>query len=118
MNTQLPCTAVTTTTTTLRCFCALTYLLVAAGLAVRWVCVLQDAESERVVQAALDSAMQGRTTMVIAHRLSTVKSADLVAVVDKGHVVESGKHEELLARPQSVYRALVERQLESAAHSP
>jgi ATP-binding cassette subfamily B (MDR/TAP) protein 1 len=75
-----------------------------------------DAESEHVVQEALEKAMggQGRTTMVIAHRLSTVKSADVVAVIDKGALVERGTHDELLAMPDGVYRALVERQLEHA----
>jgi ABC-type multidrug transport system fused ATPase/permease subunit len=52
--------------------------------------------------------------MVIAHRLSTVKSADVVAVIDNGMLVERGTHEELLAVPQGIYRALVERQLEHA----
>ena len=56
----------------------------------------------------------GRTTMVIAHLLSTVKSADVVAVIDNGMLVERGTHEELLAVPQGIYRALVERQLEHA----
>ena len=75
-----------------------------------------DAESEHVVQEALEKAMggHGRTTMVIAHRLSTVKSADVVAVIDQGMLVERGTHEELLATPKGVYRALVERQLEHA----
>jgi len=73
-----------------------------------------DAESEHVVQEALEKAMKGRTTMVIAHRLSTVKNADVVAVIDGGCVVERGTHEELLAQPSGVYRALVERQLEHA----
>ena len=57
---------------------------------------------------------QGRTTMVIAHRLSTVKSADVVAVIDQGVVVERGTHDELLGTTDGVYRALVERQLEHA----
>ena len=52
--------------------------------------------------------------MVIAHRLSTVKSADVVAVIENGVLVERGTHEELLAVPRGVYRALVERQLEHA----
>ena len=55
---------------------------------------------------------------MIAHRLSTVKTADVVAVVDGGVVVEQGTHVELLARPGSVYRSLVERQLESSCGSP
>jgi subfamily B ATP-binding cassette protein MsbA len=56
-----------------------------------------DSESERQVQAALHSLMRGRTTLVIAHRLSTVQSADLICVVDRGQIVESGRHAELLA---------------------
>jgi ATP-binding cassette, subfamily B, bacterial MsbA len=57
-----------------------------------------DSESERQVQAALNRLIRGRTTLVIAHRLSTVQSADLICVVDRGHVVESGRHAELLTR--------------------
>src|SRR5579883_18865 len=56
-----------------------------------------DSESERQVQAALAALMRGRTTLVIAHRLSTVQNADLICVVDRGRIVESGRHAELLA---------------------
>jgi ATP-binding cassette subfamily B protein len=56
-----------------------------------------DAESERMVQAALDSAMQGRTTLVIAHRLATVQKADRIVVLDHGKLVEQGTHEQLVA---------------------
>jgi ATP-binding cassette subfamily B protein len=57
-----------------------------------------DAESERAVQEALDSLMRGRTTLVIAHRLATVRSADRILVIDRGRIVEEGPHEALLAR--------------------
>jgi ATP-binding cassette subfamily B protein len=57
-----------------------------------------DAESERMVQAALESAMQGRTTLVIAHRLATVQKADLIVVLDHGKLVEQGTHKELVSQ--------------------
>ena len=57
-----------------------------------------DSESERQVQAALRTLIRGRTTLVIAHRLSTVQGADLICVVDRGRIAESGRHTELLAR--------------------
>jgi ATP-binding cassette subfamily B protein len=57
-----------------------------------------DAESERMVQAALESAMRDRTTLVIAHRLATVQKADLIVVLDHGALVEQGTHAELVAR--------------------
>ncbi|XP_044487111.1 ABC transporter B family member 25-like [Mangifera indica] len=70
-----------------------------------------DAESEYLVQDAMDSLMKGRTVLVIAHRLSTVQSADTVAVVSDGQIVESGTHDELLSKG-GVYTALVRRQLQ------
>ena len=57
-----------------------------------------DSESERHVQAALETLMQGRTTLVIAHRLSTIEKADRIVVLQKGHIVETGTHAELLAK--------------------
>jgi subfamily B ATP-binding cassette protein MsbA len=57
-----------------------------------------DTESERIIQAALEELMSNRTTLVIAHRLSTVEKADRIVVMDAGRIVESGTHAELLAR--------------------
>jgi len=65
-----------------------------------------DSESERLVQEALDSLMRGRTTFVVAHRLSTIRRADQIAVIDAGRVVELGTHEELSAIPDGLYRRL------------
>lgn len=70
-----------------------------------------DAESERVVQDALDKARLGRTTIVIAHRLSTVKNADAIAVISDGCIVEMGSHDQLLSNPNSHYAQLVRHQL-------
>ncbi|MEW5854099.1 MAG: ABC transporter transmembrane domain-containing protein [Myxococcota bacterium] len=72
-----------------------------------------DAESEHLVKQALERLMQGRTVLVIAHRLSTVQSADRVVVVQGGRVVESGRHDELVALG-GVYRRLVEHQFAHA----
>ncbi|CAI5498535.1 unnamed protein product, partial [Closterium sp. Naga37s-1] len=68
-----------------------------------------DAESEKVVQAALERVMVGRTTVVVAHRLSTVRSADCIVVMQKGRVVEQGTHDELLAK-KGAYHLLVSAQ--------
>jgi ATP-binding cassette, subfamily B, bacterial MsbA len=68
-----------------------------------------DNESERQVQAALKRLMQGRTTLVIAHRLSTIVNADLICVMDRGRIVERGKHTQLLAG-RGLYARLYETQ--------
>ena len=68
-----------------------------------------DTQSERLVQSALQTLMKGRTTFVIAHRLSTVLFADRILVFDKGHIIEAGKHEELLSR-SGLYKKLYEMQ--------
>lgn len=75
-----------------------------------------DAESERLVQQALDAAMAGRTTIVIAHRLATVQKADLIVVVDQGKIVETGTHSTLIAQ-QGVYANLAKLQFGHGANS-
>jgi len=65
-----------------------------------------DSESERLVQEALEQLMKGRTSLVIAHRLSTVRDADRILVLDKGVVAESGTHEELIANANGLYSSL------------
>ncbi|CAM0882242.1 unnamed protein product [Alopecurus aequalis] len=67
-----------------------------------------DAESERIVQDALDQVMVSRTTIVVAHRLSTIKGADTIAVIKDGSVAEKGKHESLMGIKGGVYASLVE----------
>ncbi|ELT87338.1 hypothetical protein CAPTEDRAFT_150102 [Capitella teleta] len=63
-----------------------------------------DAESEKIVQEALDHAMDGRTSIVVAHRLSTIRDADMILVMDEGHVAEIGSHSELMAREGLYYK--------------
>ncbi|XP_031993174.1 ATP-binding cassette sub-family B member 10, mitochondrial isoform X1 [Hylobates moloch] len=69
-----------------------------------------DAENEYLVQEALDRLLDGRTVLVIAHRLSTIKNANMVAVLDQGKITEYGKHEELLSKPNGIYRKLMNKQ--------
>jgi ABC-type multidrug transport system fused ATPase/permease subunit len=72
-----------------------------------------DAESEHLIQQAIETLMHERTTFVIAHRFSTILSADTIVVLDKGQIVGQGKHEELLATCET-YKNLYERQLFTA----
>ncbi len=73
-----------------------------------------DTESERAVQAALDELMKGRTTLCIAHRISTIMHADLIVVLDQGRIVETGRHGELIQHG-GIYQKLYELQFESRA---
>ena len=75
-----------------------------------------DTESEQLIQQALARVMANRTSFVIAHRLSTIVNADMIVVLDKGRIVEVGKHADLLRRKGGHYRALCKEQFASAAH--
>ncbi|RZK56294.1 MAG: ATP-binding cassette domain-containing protein, partial [Pedobacter sp.] len=68
-----------------------------------------DTESEKLVQDALNNLMQNRTSIVIAHRLSTIQQADLIVVIDKGQITESGNHAELVSR-NGLYKRLIDMQ--------
>ncbi|MDP2933187.1 MAG: ATP-binding cassette domain-containing protein, partial [bacterium] len=65
-----------------------------------------DSESERYIQESLKSLMKGKTTIVIAHRLSTIMQMDRIIVLDKGKIIEEGKHKELLKIEKGVYQKL------------
>lgn len=71
-----------------------------------------DAESEHLVQQALNQLMEGRTTIIIAHRLATIRTVDCIYVLDKGKISESGTHEELLAKTDGAYKNFIELQLQ------
>jgi ATP-binding cassette subfamily B protein/subfamily B ATP-binding cassette protein MsbA len=73
-----------------------------------------DTESEQLIQASMAALLAGRTTFVIAHRLSTVRRADLILLMEDGRVIERGRHEELMAA-RGAYYGMVLRQMESAA---
>ena len=68
-----------------------------------------DSESEKLVQHALENLMKNRTSLIIAHRLSTIQNADMILVMNKGKIVESGKHSELLEQ-KGVYSKLIKYQ--------
>lgn len=70
-----------------------------------------DAHSEKHIQESLEKLMKGRTTFIIAHRLSTVRKADKILVLEKGRLVETGKHEDLIKIPDGVYRRFYELQI-------
>ncbi len=72
-----------------------------------------DSESERLIQEAMERLMVGRTALVIAHRLSTVRALDRILVFERGRIVEEGPHEALMRLPGGVYRKLAERQGET-----
>ncbi|KAJ6308470.1 hypothetical protein OIU76_018120 [Salix suchowensis] len=73
-----------------------------------------DAETEKSVQEALDHAMLGRTTVIVAHRLSTIRNADVTVVLQEGKIVEIGSHEKLISNPNSAYASLVHLQEEAS----
>jgi subfamily B ATP-binding cassette protein MsbA len=70
-----------------------------------------DAQTEQIVTGALEKLMHGKTTFIIAHRLSTVRKADMVLVFQKGKIVEKGTHNELVAKEGGVYRRLYDYQI-------
>ena len=72
-----------------------------------------DAQSERMVQAALERAMTNRTTLVIAHRLATVQKADVIWVLDRGRLIEQGTHAQLIAQG-GLYASLAALQFQSS----
>ncbi|MBR5999711.1 MAG: ATP-binding cassette domain-containing protein, partial [Oxalobacter sp.] len=77
-----------------------------------------DNKSEIVVQKAIENLMKDRTVFVIAHRLSTVRNADKIVVINEGEIVETGTHDELMAIENGVYRALYNTQFQKGLHPP
>jgi len=76
-----------------------------------------DSESERLVEQAMQTLLQGRSTLIIAHRLSTVQRADRVVVIDRGRIVEEGSHADLLAA-EGVYSRLFRGQFRDREDAP
>jgi ATP-binding cassette subfamily B protein/subfamily B ATP-binding cassette protein MsbA len=76
-----------------------------------------DTESEQLIQDALANLLAWRTTFIVAHRLSTILHADMIVVLDRGQVVEMGRHDDLLAR-HGMYAKMVERQQQKGANRP
>ena len=70
-----------------------------------------DNKSEQIVQQAIYNLMEDRTVFIVAHRLSTVRNADQIVVINQGEIVETGRHDELINRPGSVYASLYQTQL-------
>ena len=75
-----------------------------------------DSESEALIQQAMERLMKGRTSIVIAHRLSTVRSLDRILVFDRGEIAEQGTHATLAGKPGGIYRSLFERQVVELGH--
>jgi ABC-type multidrug transport system fused ATPase/permease subunit len=71
-----------------------------------------DAESERVVQDALNNLMEGRTSIIIAHRLATIRDVDRIYVLQGGHIIEQGTHDELSAIESGAYSSLAKLQFD------
>ena len=69
-----------------------------------------DSESEQLIQSALTALLENRTAFIVAHRLSTIRQCDRIYVIEAGAVIESGPHEELIARKGGTYRRLAELQ--------
>jgi ATP-binding cassette subfamily B (MDR/TAP) protein 1 len=74
-----------------------------------------DTESEKIVQAALENAMRGRTTIAVAHRLSTIQRADVIMVLDQGSILEMGSHSDLLMK-RGLYFEIAKMQTLDRAH--
>jgi ATP-binding cassette subfamily B (MDR/TAP) protein 1 len=76
-----------------------------------------DTESEKLVQAALDKAMRGRTTIAVAHRLSTIQKADVIFVLDQGRAAEQGSHSELMLKKGLYFEMVKLQSLERNLHT-